>query len=207
MTENVNQEMENLANNSPDVQSDVNNVESTVEQPNNASVPNAGPVKEDELNPDGMNVKSDDDGETAKATETSDDFKPSATDSPTSSPEDSGSIAQENDAGTMTVEPGQWSQLEKSTGEMVKQRSLNMLLDLELPISVELGRVKMLVKEILELGPGAVVELNKFSGEPVDLYVNDRKFAEGEVVVVDHNFGVRLTALVGPDERLQNLNQ
>ena len=63
----------------------------------------------------------------------------------------------------------------------------------------------MLVKDILELGPGAVVELNKFSGEPVDIFVNNKKFAEGEVVVIDQNFGVRILALVGPDERLENL--
>jgi len=81
-------------------------------------------------------------------------------------------------------------------------RNIGMLMDVELPVSVELGRVRMLVKEILDLGPGAVVELNKISSEPVDIYLNQKKFAEGEVVVVDQNFGVRITALVGPDERL-----
>lgn len=83
--------------------------------------------------------------------------------------------------------------------------NIEMLMDLELPISVELGRVKMFVKDILELGPGSVVELNKFSGEPVDVFVNNKKFAEGEVVVVDQNFGVRITALVGPSERLSSI--
>lgn len=86
------------------------------------------------------------------------------------------------------------------------QRNIGMLMDVELPVSVELGRVRMFVKDILELGPGAVVELNKFSNEPVDIYLNQRKFAEGEVVVVDQNFGVRITALVGPDERLSHIN-
>ena len=89
-------------------------------------------------------------------------------------------------------------------GEM-NQRNIGMLMDLDLPISVELGRIRMMVKDILELGPGALIELNKFSGEPVDIYVNDKKFAEGEVVVVEQNFGVRITALVGPNERLMNL--
>ena len=83
--------------------------------------------------------------------------------------------------------------------------NISMLMDLELPVAVELGRVRMLVKDILGLGPGAVVELNKFSGEPVDVYVNNKKFAEGEVVVVDQNFGVRITALVGPNEKLEKL--
>ncbi len=85
------------------------------------------------------------------------------------------------------------------------QRSIGMLMDLELPVTVELGRIKMMVKDILDLGPGALIELNKFSGEPVDVYVNEKKFAEGEVVVIEQNFGVRITALIGPDERLMNL--
>jgi len=83
--------------------------------------------------------------------------------------------------------------------------NISMLMDLELPVAVELGRVHMLVKDILTIGPGAVVELNKFSGEPVDVYVNNKKFAEGEVVVVDQNFGVRISALVGPNEKLEHL--
>lgn len=85
------------------------------------------------------------------------------------------------------------------------QGNIGMLMDLNLPVTVELGRICMLVKDILELTPGAVVELHKFSGEPVDIYVNDKKFAEGEVVVVDKNFGVRITALVRSDERIPNL--
>ena len=85
------------------------------------------------------------------------------------------------------------------------KRNISMLMDLELPVAVELGRIRMLVKDILELGPGAVVELNKFSGEPVDLYINAKKFAEGEVVIVGQNVGVRITALIAPGERLANL--
>ena len=87
-----------------------------------------------------------------------------------------------------------------------ESKNIGMLMDLELPLSVELGRIRMMVKDILELGPGSLVELNKFSGEPVDIYVNNKKFAEGEVVVLDQNFGVRITALVGPDERIMNIN-
>ena len=84
-------------------------------------------------------------------------------------------------------------------------KNIGLLMNLELPIAVELGRVSMLAKDILELCPGAVIKLNKFSGEPVDLYVNGKKFAEGELVVVNHNLGVRLTALVGPDEKVSCL--
>lgn len=100
------------------------------------------------------------------------------------------------------VRPGTFGQLEEQAYSVTSSRSLDLLMDIELPVSVELGRVNMSIRSILGLGPGAVVELDKFSGEPVDLFVNNKKFAEGEVVVVDQNFGVRITALVGASERL-----
>lgn len=107
--------------------------------------------------------------------------------------------------GKVDVQMSEFTPLQGKSSGTGGGRSVDMLLDLELPIAVELGRVRMFVKDILELGPGSVVELNKFSGEPVDLYVNNKKFAEGEVVVIDQNFGVRITALVGPNERLSSL--
>jgi len=103
------------------------------------------------------------------------------------------------------VQSTQFSPMNPNGGGIQAQGNIGMLVDLQLPVAVELGRVNMMVKDILELGPGAVVELNKFSGEPVDIYVNNKKFAEGEVVVVDQNFGVRILALIGPNERLMNL--
>ena len=103
------------------------------------------------------------------------------------------------------VQSTQFSPMNPNSGGIQAQGNIGMLVDLQLPVAVELGRVNMMVKDILELGPGAVVELNKFSGEPVDIYVNNKKFAEGEVVVVDQNFGVRILALIGPNERLMNL--
>ena len=102
----------------------------------------------------------------------------------------------------ITVSEGSFASISESELGGGSGNNLDLLLDVELPIAVELGRVRMLMKEILDLGPGAVVELNKFSGEPVDLFVNNKKFAEGEVVVIDQNFGVRITALVGPNERI-----
>jgi flagellar motor switch protein FliN/FliY len=80
------------------------------------------------------------------------------------------------------------------------QREMGMVLDVELPISIELGRTSMLIRDIVKLAPGSIVELDKLSGEPVDLFVNGRLFARGEVVVVDENFGVRITALVTPHD-------
>ncbi len=83
--------------------------------------------------------------------------------------------------------------------------NIDSLLDISLPIIIELGRSKMLIREILDLGPGSVIELDKLSGEPVDLYVNDKKFARGEVVVIEENFGVRITELIKVEERLRAL--
>ena len=82
---------------------------------------------------------------------------------------------------------------------------LELLLDVPLEISVELGRVKMLVKDVVELGTGSIVEIDKASGEPVDVMVNGKLVARGEVVVIEDNFGVRVTEILNPHERLRNL--
>lgn len=84
-------------------------------------------------------------------------------------------------------------------------QNIDMLLDVTLPISIELGRTSMPIEDILNLGPGSVVELNRLAGEPVDLLVNDKLIAKGEVVVVDENFGVRVTSMVSHEERLKSL--
>lgn len=78
---------------------------------------------------------------------------------------------------------------------------LDILLDVPLEISVELGRVKMLVKDVLELGNGSILEIDKSAGEPVDVLVNGRLMARGEVVVIEDNFGVRITEIINPNER------
>lgn len=84
-------------------------------------------------------------------------------------------------------------------------KALDLLMDIELPISIELGRTQMSLKRILELGPGAIVEMDRFAGEPVDLLINGKVVARGEVVVVDENFGVRIVSLVTPEERIKLL--
>jgi flagellar motor switch protein FliN len=84
-------------------------------------------------------------------------------------------------------------------------QNIDILLDVTLPISIELGRTSMPIEDILNLGPGSVVELNRLAGEPVDLLVNDKLIAKGEVVVVDENFGVRVTSMVSHEERLKSL--
>lgn len=84
-------------------------------------------------------------------------------------------------------------------------KALDLLMDIELPITIELGRTQLSLKRILELGPGAIVEMERFAGEPVDILINGKVVAKGEVVVVDENFGVRLVALVTPEERIKML--
>lgn len=77
----------------------------------------------------------------------------------------------------------------------VSEVPINMLLDLTLPVAIELGRTNMTVQEILRLGRGSVVQLDRLAGEPIDIYVGDRRFAEGEVVVLGEHFGVRITRI------------
>lgn len=86
-------------------------------------------------------------------------------------------------------------------------RNIDLLMDVNLPISIELGRTKMSISDILALGPGSVVELSKLAGEPVDVLVNQKIVARGEVVVIDENFGVRVTQLMTPEERLKILGE
>ncbi|WMT27794.1 flagellar motor switch phosphatase FliY [Bacillus aerius] len=83
--------------------------------------------------------------------------------------------------------------------------NLDMLMDIPLSITVELGRTQRSVKEVLELSAGSVIELDKLAGEPVDILVNKRIVAKGEVVVIDENFGVRVTDILSRSERLSNL--
>ena len=73
---------------------------------------------------------------------------------------------------------------------------LSMLLDLSMAVSIELGRTRMTVQEILRLGRGSVIQLDRLAGEPIDVYVGDRRFAEREVVVINEHFGIRITRII-----------
>jgi flagellar motor switch protein FliN/FliY len=81
----------------------------------------------------------------------------------------------------------------------------DLILDIPLELRVELGRSKMLVNDLLQLGQGSIVELNKKVGELIDIYVADKLLARGEVVVLEEKFGIRLTDIISPDERVRNL--
>lgn len=86
-----------------------------------------------------------------------------------------------------------------------QMQNISLLLDVEMTLTVELGRTKQLVQDILGLGEGSIIELDKLAGEPVDLLVNGRLIAKGEVVVIDENFGVRVTDIVSPADRLSGV--
>lgn len=85
------------------------------------------------------------------------------------------------------------------------ERNLQMILDIPLRVTVELGRTKMPVAELLNLGQGSVIELNKLAGEPMEVFVNDKLIARGEAVVVNEKFGVRLTDIISTRERVEQL--
>ena len=110
----------------------------------------------------------------------------------------------DEDLAPVSVKPLKFQQLRPSD-EQGGRDNINRLLDVSLNLSVELGRKRMQIKEILDLGPGKIIELDKLAGEPVDLLVNGKLLAKGEVVVVDENFGVRITDLADPKDRIKSL--
>ncbi|MEE8422040.1 MAG: flagellar motor switch protein FliN [Dehalococcoidia bacterium] len=104
--------------------------------------------------------------------------------------------------GDAPVHPVRFPELTESEAlGAFQQRSIDMLMDVSMKVTVELGRSSMTIESVLGLGPGSVVELNKLAGEPVDVLINERLIARGEVVVVDENFGVRVTEIVSPRTR------
>jgi flagellar motor switch protein FliN/FliY len=87
-----------------------------------------------------------------------------------------------------------------------EQANIGLIMDVFMEMTVELGRTRKLIKEILSMGEGTIIELDKLAGEPVDILVNHKLIAKGEVVVIDENFGVRVTEIVSPNERLSDMN-
>ncbi|MEI4768567.1 flagellar motor switch phosphatase FliY [Psychrobacillus sp. FJAT-51614] len=103
------------------------------------------------------------------------------------------------------VQQAQFASFDAPSLTQSESRNLNLLLDIPLQVTVELGRTKRTVKDILELTSGSIIELDKLAGEPVDILVNNRHIAKGEVVVIDENFGVRITDILSQAERIHNL--
>lgn len=91
--------------------------------------------------------------------------------------------------------------------EVIQGQDMNFLDDIYLPVSIELGRTRMMISDIVDLDKGSIIEFDKLAGETVDLLVNDKKFAEGEVVVIDEHFGIRLTGLYKTADILKEMRK
>ena len=103
------------------------------------------------------------------------------------------------------IQSVQFSSFDETTSTHSEPNNLNMLLDIPLQVTVELGRTKRMVKEILEISQGSIIELDKLAGEPVDILINNKLIAVGEVVVIDENFGVRVTDILSTADRISKL--
>ena len=102
------------------------------------------------------------------------------------------------------VKPVEFGKFDR-TEHTGQPKNIDILMDVKLPVAIELGHTEMTIRDILNLSAGSVVELNKLAGEPVDLLVNNKTVARGEVVVVDENFGLRVTSLISPEDRIKSL--
>jgi flagellar motor switch protein FliN/FliY len=102
------------------------------------------------------------------------------------------------------VQPVQFANLQGG-GFPAEAGNIGLLMDVFMELTVELGRTRKLIREILGIGEGTIIELDKLAGEPVDILVNHKLIAKGEVVVIDENFGVRVTEIVSPMQRMGDL--
>ncbi len=118
---------------------------------------------------------------------------------------DGGSSGESNAIDSNTDSMGLSDSLKERNQTTGSQPNIDFLLDIPLTISAELGRSKMIVYDLLQLSQGSVLELNKLAGEPLDVRVNNKLIARGEAVVVNEKFGVRITDIVNPQERIENL--
>lgn len=99
----------------------------------------------------------------------------------------------------------EFQKLDPHATDELKEKKLELLMDLSLPVSIELGRTNLMIKDILNLQRGSIVEFEKLASEPVDILINGKKMAEGEVVVIEKHFGIRITNLINTAERIKSL--
>jgi flagellar motor switch protein FliN/FliY len=113
----------------------------------------------------------------------------------------------DQDAGKIAVQPAQFPPFEQNDEvEQIEKSKMELLYDVPLKFTVELGRTEKTLKEILDLGPGAIIELEKAAGEPLDILVNGKLVAKGEVIVIDEHYGIRIKEILNSEERLDNIN-
>lgn len=106
---------------------------------------------------------------------------------------------------TVDVQPAEFEAMGGKSVQNLTSKNIDMLMDVELEVSVELGKKSVLISDVLKLGKGSILELEKSAGENLDIVVNGKKLAEGEVVVIDEHFGIRITQLISPKDRVQLL--
>ena len=116
----------------------------------------------------------------------------------------------EDNGQEQVVVPAQFGDMPEDDYESNKHskketRNLEFLMDVSLQVAVELGRTQMVIQDILSLTPGSVIELNKLAAEPVDILVNGKRMARGEVVIIDDMYGVRVTDIIPPTQRVKSL--
>lgn len=107
----------------------------------------------------------------------------------------------QRNVGPVNVQPAQFQSFDDGRIS-IERKNISLIMDVPLQVTVELGRTQRLIKDILEFGPGSIIELDKLAGEPVDILVNGKTIAKGEVVVIDESFGVRVTDIIHPSKRL-----
>lgn len=108
--------------------------------------------------------------------------------------------------GPITVQSVKFASFEdQSQAQGESNKNLDILMDIKLQLTVELGRTELPIKKVLELTRGSIIELEKVAGEPVELYANGKLVAHGEVVVIEDNFGLRITSITDPDDRLKGI--
>ncbi len=106
--------------------------------------------------------------------------------------------------GEMSPQPTSFPPVDNQ-GAVPANKNIEFVLDIPLQVTVQIGSTRMLIRELLQLGQGSVIELNKLAGEPMEVLVNNKLVARGEVVVVNEKFGIRLTDVVSPKQRIQQL--
>lgn len=109
--------------------------------------------------------------------------------------------------GTVNVASAQFAPLDPTPSQDEREKKMDMLLDLTLPVAIELGRTNLMISAIINLKRGSIVEFEKLASEPVDILINGKKMAEGEVVVIEKHFGIRITNLAEASDRIKGLGK
>ncbi|MDH4573107.1 flagellar motor switch protein FliN [Salinicola acroporae] len=115
--------------------------------------------------------------------------------------------AKSTPATASSVDAGIFQSFDQGGSDTRQPRDLGVVMDIPVKLSVELGRTRITIKQLLELAQGSVVELDGLAGEPMDILINGYLIAQGEVVVVDDKYGIRITEIITPSERVQKLNR